>query len=118
MHKRDCRHCGESWFLNKQRAENRWESSGRDTRALGRPLRTTLARTAQAHDVELALAPMGTTVRSNQKDLPGIGAAQSTERWKKPRSTQIDAAAREEGDRSPPTSLSFTCLDLAPNKKR
>ena len=39
---------------------------------------------------------MGTTVRS-LKHLPAIGAAQSTERWKKPRSTQIEAAAGEKG---------------------
>ena len=29
--KRDCRHCVASWFLNKQRAQDRWESSGRHT---------------------------------------------------------------------------------------
>ena len=30
-YRRDCWHCGASWFLNKQRAQNRWESSGRHT---------------------------------------------------------------------------------------
>ena len=36
---------------------------------------------------------MGETVRSSPKDFLGIGAAQSTEIWKKARSSPIDAAA-------------------------
>ena len=40
---------------------------------------------------------MRKTVRSSPKDIPGIGAAQSAERWKSPRSTQIDAAAGRKG---------------------
>ena len=93
MHKRDCRHCAASWFLNKRRADNIWESSGRHAGTW----ETTLDDicTAQAHDLELAIAPMGKTVRSSPKDFPGIGAALSTERWKNRRSTQIDAAVGE-----------------------
>ena len=64
------------------------------------------------------LRSMCKTVRNSPKEFPGIGVAESTERWKEQRSTQIDAAAGREGDRCPQTSLPFTCLDLAPNKKR
>ena len=61
---------------------------------------------------------MGKTVRSSSKDFPGIGAAQSVERWKKHRSTQTCAVDGWEGDRSPQTYLFSTCLDRALKKKR
>ena len=72
--------------------------------ALGRLLGTTSARTAQARNTELAIASMGKTVRSSAKNVAGIRVAPGTERWQKPRSTQIDAAVGREGYRCSQTS--------------
>ena len=72
-------------------------------RALGRLLGTTLARAAQASEFELAIASMVETSCSSSTDVAGNGATQSSERWPKPRNTQIDTAARREGCRGSKT---------------